>query len=450
MSNEHPMNNEQLNRMRDEEVPRGPFNVTRIFADSAKNATITDVEGREYIDFAGGIGVMGVGHAHPKVVEAVQDQAAKFSHTCFHVVMYEPYVELARRMNQLAPGDFKKKTMFANSGAEAVENAVKIARHATGRDAVIAFEDGFHGRTLLAMGLTSKVMPYKAGFGPFPPEIYRIPYAYCYRCPLKLDHETCGTACAELLEDAFKNYVEAEQVAALVVEPILGEGGFVTPPPDYFPRLKATCERHGIVFVADEVQSGFGRTGRMFAIEHWGVEPDLICTAKSLAAGYPLSGVTGRAELMDDPQVGGLGGTYGGNPVACRAALAVLDIIEEEGLLQRAELIGARIRKAFMDFQEEFEVIGDVRGVGAMVAMELVLHREAKTPADALTKALVGRAAQKGLIMISAGTYGNVIRPLMPLTIEDEVLERGLDILHDSLQEVVREAATPSPVQSGS
>ncbi|MHB8867747.1 MAG: 4-aminobutyrate--2-oxoglutarate transaminase [Thermoleophilia bacterium] len=434
------MTNKELKQARDEQVPRGPFNVTDIFAARASGATITDVEGRDYIDFAAGIGVMGVGHCHPKVVAAAQDQSALFSHTCFHVVMYEAYVELARKMNESTPGDFAKKTVLLNSGAEAVENAVKIARYATGRDAVIAFEDAFHGRTLMTMSLTSKTMPYKKGFGPFAPEIYRLPYAYCYRCPLALEYPGCGVACADLLTDAFKNYVGADEVAAVIAEPVLGEGGFVVPPPEYFPKVKKICEDNGIVFIADEVQSGFGRTGKLFAIEHWGVSPDLITSAKSLAAGYPLSAVTGRAELMDAPHPGGLGGTYGGNPVSCRAALAVFEIIAEEGLLARASAIGERTTAAFRALADDLEVVGDVRGLGAMVALELVTDRTSKAPAADLTKALVARACEKGVIMISAGTYGNVIRPLMPLTIDDATLDRGLDIVAASLREVAAEA----------
>lgn len=432
--------NAELTEQRNRHVPPGPFNVTSIFAQKAQNATITDVEGRDYIDFAGGIGVMAVGHSHPKVVRATQEQAGLFSHTCFHVVMYEAYIELARRMNALAPGEFSKKTMFANSGAEAVENAVKIARYSTGRNAVISFADGFHGRTLLGMSLTSKVMPYKKGFGPFAPETYQLPYAYCYRCPLNLEYPDCGVKCADLLANSFKNYVDPDDVAAVIAEPVLGEGGFVIPPPEYFPKIKKTCEEHGIYFIADEVQSGFGRTGKMFAIENWGVEPDLITSAKAMAAGYPLSGITGRAEVMDAPHVGGLGGTYGGNPVACRAALAVMDIIEDEDLLSRSRSIGNRLTRAFEEMQEDLPVIGDIRSLGAMVGMELVRDPQSREPAPDLTKALIARATAKGLVMISAGTYGNVIRPLMPLTIEDELLEQGLEILQESLTEVAAEA----------
>jgi 4-aminobutyrate aminotransferase / (S)-3-amino-2-methylpropionate transaminase / 5-aminovalerate transaminase len=436
------MTNEELWNAREADVPRGPANVTRFFAASAKNATVTDVEGRDYIDFAGGIGVMNVGHCHPRVVAAVQDQAARFSHTCFHIMPYEPYIDLAARMNEAAPIQGPVKTMFANSGAEAVENAVKISRYATGRNAVIAFEDAFHGRTLLTMTLTSKVMPYKANFGPFAPEIYRLPYPYCYRCPLDLDYRggACGCPCADLLEEAFRNYVGADEVAAIIIEPVLGEGGFVVPPPEYFPKVRSVCDAHDILFIADEVQTGFGRTAKLFAIEHWGVSPDLMTSAKSLASGYPLSAISGRADIMDKPHAGGLGGTYGGNPIALRAALEVFAIIEEEGLLARAARIGARVMEAFRQMQDEIVVIGDVRGLGAMVGMELVLDRGGKTPATDLTKALIGRASQKGLLMISAGTLGNVIRPLAPLTIEDDLLERGLDIIRESLLEVTREA----------
>jgi 4-aminobutyrate aminotransferase/(S)-3-amino-2-methylpropionate transaminase len=330
------------------------------------------VEGKEYIDFAGGIGVMNVGHAHPRVVAAVQQQAQRFSHTSFNVVMYESYVRVAERLNQAVPGDFAKKTMFVNSGAEAVENAVKIARYFTKRDAIIAFEGAFHGRTLLGMTLTSKVLPYKTGFGPFAPEVYRIPYAYCYRCPLSLTYPGCKARCAELLVQAFQQYVEADTVAAVIVEPVLGEGGFVPAPPEYLQRLKAICEANGTLFICDEIQTGMGRTGKMFAIEHCGVAPDILVTAKALGGGYPLAGITGRADVMDAPPPGSIGGTYGGNPVACAAALAVLDIVAQEDLLARAEAIGRRVRESFQALQDRHRVVGDVRGVGAMMAMELV------------------------------------------------------------------------------
>ncbi len=427
---------EDLLRAREESVPRGPFHVTPFFAAEAKGAVIKDVEGREFIDFAGGIGVMNVGHCAEGVVEAIKDQAERFTHTCFHVVMYEPYVELARKMNQITPGRFSKKTMFVNSGAEAVENAVKVARYATGRPAMIAFEDAFHGRTLLALTLTSKVKPYKYGFGPYAPEIYRIPYGYCYRCAFGLEYPSCEIHCADYLKEVFYTHISAENVAAVMTEPVLGEGGFVVPPEGWHRKIKQICEANGILYIDDEVQAGFGRTGKMFAIEHFGVEPDIILTAKSLAGGLPLAGVTGKAEIMDAPHVGGLGGTYGGNPLACRAALAVIETFERENLLDRAEAIGRKVMDRFRKMQEEHEIIGDVRGVGAMVAMELVKDRATKEPAKDETGLLVKKCYEKGLITISAGTYGNVMRILMPLVITDSQLEKGLAILDESLGEI--------------
>ena len=428
------MKTDDLIGLRTENVPRGVFNYFPAFADHAKNAVITDVEGREFIDFAGGIGVMNVGHCHPKVVEAVNRQAAKFSHTSFNVVMYEGYVRLAEKLNQATPGDFAKKTMFVNSGAEAVENAVKIARYYTGRDAVIAFEGAFHGRTLLGMSLTSKVHPYKTGFGPFAPEVYRIPYAYCYRCPLSLTYPGCGGQCAELLREAFNQYVEADTVAAVIAEPVLGEGGFVVAPPEYFRRLKQICEENGIVFICDEIQTGMGRTGKLLAVEYTGVAPDIITTAKSLGSGYPLAGVTGRADIMDSPPPGSIGGTYGGNPIACAAALAVFDIIEEEGLLARAEVIGKRVRERFEGLQVKFPVVGDVRGLGAMMAMELVEDRATKQPAAAFAKEVRSGVFERGAVTLLAGSGDNVFRLLVPLTIEDEVLDRGLGMIEASVE----------------
>ena len=432
---------EELMRRREAAVPRGPFNVTPLFAERAAGATITDVEGREYLDFAGGIGVCNVGHAAPRVVRAVQEQASRYLHTCFHVMMYEPYVALAEALNRIAPGEGASKTLLVNSGAEAVENAVKIARLATGRPAVIAFEDAFHGRTLLAMTLTSKVMPYKQGFGPFAPEVYRAPYAYCYRCPYELEYPGCDLRCAEALEQILQTRVPAEQVAAVIAEPVLGEGGFVVPPAGWHARIKAICEAQGILYIDDEVQAGFGRCARWLAIEHFGVTPDLIVTAKAMGGGLPVAAVTGRAELMDAPHVGGLGGTYGGNPVACAAALAAIETIEQDGLLGRAEVIGARVMARFREMRQRHALIGDVRGLGAMCAIELVRDRETKEPAKDQTAALVRRCYESGLITISAGTHGNVMRVLMPLVITDDQLERGLDILDAALGELSPSAA---------
>jgi 4-aminobutyrate aminotransferase/(S)-3-amino-2-methylpropionate transaminase len=344
---------------------------------------------------------------------------------------------LAEKLNQATPGTHAKKTMFVNSGAEAVENGVKIARQFTGRQAVIAFEGAFHGRTFLGMTLTSKTSPYKTGFGPFMPEVYRIPYAYCYRCPVGLTYPACGACCADLLSDAFEQYVEAKAVAAVIVEPVLGEGGFVAPPPEYFRRLKAICGHHGIVFIADEIQTGMGRTGTMFAIEQAGVVPDIVLTAKSLGAGYPIAAVTGRAEIMDAPPPGSIGGTYGGNPVACAAGLAVFDIIAEEELAFRAVEIGARVRARFEELKERFPVVGDVRGLGAMMALELVEDRATKKPAAALAKQVRAGAFERGVLSLLAGVGDNVVRLLVPLTIDFETLDRGLDILEASLEAAV-------------
>ncbi len=422
--------------LRDRHVPKGPSQATPAFIKEAHGAVMIDTDGRELIDFAGGIGVVNVGHAHPKVVAAIQDQAAKYIHTCFHVAMYEPYVDLAARLNELSPGDHHKKTMFASTGAEAVENAVKIARYATGRPAIIALASAFHGRTLLTMTLTSKVKPYKLGFGPFAPEVYRMPNAYCYRCPFGLKYPSCDVACADYLEEFFIGNVAPEQTAAVIAEPIQGEGGFVTPPPEYFKKLQAICKKYGIALIIDEVQTAMGRAAKLFAIEHWGITPDIITTAKSLAGGLPLSAVTGRAEMMDKPHVGGLGGTFGGNPVACRAALAVLEVLLGDGLLARAEELGQKVRARFDALQKRFEIIGDVRGKGPMLAIELVRDREKKTPATEETKKLVKVCYEKGLVLIACGNFGNVIRTLMPLVITDEQLDRGFAILEAGLQEI--------------
>ena len=424
---------EVLGRTRSKVMAKGYASGTTTYVDHARGAMIYDIEGREYIDFAGGIAVMNVGHSHPKVVAAIQDQAAKFTHTCFMVLPYAPAVDLAERLCRLVPGDFDKAALFINSGAEAVENAVKIARYATKRQGIICFEGAFHGRTLLTMSLTSKVKPYKFGFGPFAPEIYRMPYAYCYRCPFGLHYPDCQTACADHLESFLVSHVAPENTAAVLVEPIQGEGGFITPPPEYFPKLKRICEKYGILLIADEVQSGIGRTGKMFAMEHWGVAGDLTTVAKSLAAGMPLSAVAGRKDIMDSVHLSGVGGTYGANPLSCRAALAVLEIFETEDLLAKGRRLGAKLRQRFDQFQQEFEIVGDVRGIGPMLALELVEDRETKVPAGDAAKKLVAYCHAQGLILLACGGYGNVIRVLMPLVITDEQLERGLAIMADGL-----------------
>jgi 4-aminobutyrate aminotransferase/(S)-3-amino-2-methylpropionate transaminase len=402
----------------------------------AKGAVLVDVDGNRLLDFAGGIGCLNVGHANDAVVAAARAQLGRFTHACFAVTPYEGYVALAERLNRLTPGSFAKKTLFTNSGAEAVENAIKIARAATGRPAVLAFEDAFHGRTLLTMSLTSKVHPYKTGFGPFAPEVYRVPYGYCYRCAYNLTYPECRLHCVDVIEDVFKKYVEAEKVAAVIAEPVLGEGGFVVPPADWLARLRELTARHGILLIADEVQTGFGRTGKLFAIEHSGVVPDILVAAKSLGAGLPLSSITGRAELMDAPVVGGLGGTYSGNPVSLAAAHAVLDEMEKGALLARAEEIGRRVRARAARFQERFRIVGDVRGVGAMWGLELVKDRTTRAPAKEEMAAVTKACYERGLVTITAGTFGNVLRTLMPLVITDAELEEGLDVVEAALATV--------------
>jgi 4-aminobutyrate aminotransferase/(S)-3-amino-2-methylpropionate transaminase len=404
---------------------------TPIFASEAKGALLTDVDGNTFIDFGGGIGVMNVGHADARVVAAVKEQVEKFTHTCFYVTEYEPYVELAEKLNVLVPGDFEKHSFFVNSGAEAVENSVKIARAFTERPAIIAFENAFHGRTLLAMSLTSKVDPYKKTFGPFAPEVYRVPAPYPYRCPAGKDCSGgCQGDCFNFIERAFVGGVDPGSVAAILVEPVSGEGGFLPFPDFYLQRLRQVCDEYGILLIADEIQTGFGRTGRMFCVEHSGVVPDLLTTAKSIAGGLPIGGVTGKAEIMDSVHVGGLGTTYGGNPIACAAALAVLETFEEEDLLSRANVIGERVMGAMREIQENHpDFVGDVRGRGAMVAMEFVKDPESKTPDKERTSRVVEAALQEGLLLLTAGQYSNVIRTLMPFVITDEELEEGLSIL---------------------
>ncbi len=404
-----------------------------VVAHEARGACITDVDGNTFIDFTGGVGVLNVGHSHPSVVAAAQEQIGRFSHTDFTIIPYEPYVELAERIASLAPIGGPVKACFFNSGAEAIENAVKIARLATRRTALIAFDGGFHGRTLMALTLTSKTHPYKAGLGPFAPEVYRAPYPSAYRGP------DAATALAAL-ERLFVTQVAAEDVAAIVFEPQLGEGGFVPAPPEFVQGLRRICDAHGIVLVADEVQTGFGRTGRMFAMEHFGVEPDLMVVAKSIAAGLPLSGVVGRAALMDAPHDGALGGTYVGNPVAIAAALAVLDVFEDEDVLACARAVGETIRARMLAWQGRFSQIGDVRGLGAMLAIEIVRDPATREPAADLATAVVAAAADSGLLLLKAGLHGNCIRVLCPLVITDAELEEALAVWEAALAAVLVDA----------
>jgi len=419
---------------RDAAVPRGVANIHPIVTARAAGAIVEDVDGNRLIDFATGIAVLNVGHSAPEVVAAAQRQLELDTHTCFHVTANEPYIELAERLNALAPGDHETKTMFANSGAEAVENAVKIARKHTGRPAIVVFDHAFHGRTLMAMSLTAKVMPYKQGMGPFAPEIYRLPLAYPYRCPTGGTEETCAESCLAYALDEMHKHIGEENIAAILIEPIQGEGGFVVPAPGFIAGLAEFAAANGIVFIADEIQSGMGRAGRWFAIEDEGVVPDIVLSAKSLGGGLPISAITGRAELMDSVHVGGLGGTYGGNPVAAAAALAVLDKIEAEGLLARSRAVGETIDGRLRAFKDRFGAVGDVRGRGAMRAMELVADRATKEPLDAETMTSLGRSAlERGLIVLTAGTYGNVVRLLPPVTIEDGLLDEGLGLLEEAL-----------------
>ena len=414
--------------LRSSEIPRGVGNTHPIFAARALGAKLWDVDGKEYIDFVGGIGVANVGHSHPKVRKAVAEQLERFTHTCFQIAMYESYVELAERLNKLAPGASKKKTFFVSTGAEAVENAVKIARMHTGRPAVVAFHHSFHGRTLLALTMTGENNPYKQNFGPFANEVYHVPYPYEF-------HGWSATRALEALNELFESEVSPNRVAAIVIEPVLGEGGFVPAPFEFLKALRAIAFEHGIVLVADEIQSGYGRTGKMFAIEHAGVEPDLITVAKSVAAGLPLAGVIGKAEIMDAPTAGGLGGTFGGNPLACAAALAVLDIIEEDHLLERAMEIGKRLEHRFHELKRRHRAIGDVRGLGAMIALEFQDH--GKMTGSAIVQRIGEEARTRGLLLMAAGVKRNVIRVLVPLVIDKEDLETALDRLDESVSAVL-------------
>jgi 4-aminobutyrate aminotransferase / (S)-3-amino-2-methylpropionate transaminase / 5-aminovalerate transaminase len=418
---------------REAAIPRGPYHATPLFAAKAEGAVIEDVDGNRFIDFAGGIGCLNMGHRAPRVVAAIREQLEKYLHLCFSVTPYESYIAVAEKLNALAPGKFPKKTFIINTGAEAVENAIKIARAYTKRPAVICFEDAFHGRTLLTMSLTSKTHPYKTGFAPFASDIYRIPFAYAYRGEKGATAETF----ARHLENAFKRIVAPESVAAVIAEPVLGEGGFVVPPRDYFRILHDICRKHGIVFIADEVQSGIGRTGKWFASEHFGIEPDLITTAKSLGGGLPIAAVTGRAEIMDAPGVGGLGSTFAGNPLSCVAALAAIETIEKEGLLARSTAIGKRFEERARGWQKKWPLVGDVRGLGAMCAIELVRNPDTREPADTETKEVARYCYEHGLITITAGTYDNIMRILVPLAVSDEQFDEGLGVLEAALTSVV-------------
>lgn len=422
------MGNIELFSRRQAAIPRALSHATQVFAHHAKNSEIWDVEGRRYVDFAGGIAVLNTGHCHPRVIAAATEQMNRFTHTCVQVLAYEPYVELAERLNALAPFDGPARTIFFTTGAEAVENSIKIARAATGRSGVIAFAGSFHGRTIMTSALTGKTLPYKRGFGPFPAEIYHLPF------PIE-HHNVTVQESLKALDFLFRADIEPSRVAAIIIEPVQGEGGFYEAPHELLVELRRICDRHGILLIADEVQSGFARTGKMFGFEHSGVQPDLVTIAKSLAGGFPLSGIIGRDHIMQAAEPGGLGGTYAGNPIACAAALAVLDVIEDEQLLARADRIGARIKQRLHELAQRNDTlpIGAIRGPGAMIGFEIFKDRGGTDPDPDMTKRVTARALDHGLVLLSCGVFGNVIRILVPLTVQDEVLEEGLKMLEGAL-----------------
>lgn len=421
--------NAELMARRTAAVPRGVGQIHPIFADHAKNATVTDVEGREFIDFAGGIAVLNTGHLHPKVIASVTAQLNKLTHTCFQVLAYEPYVEVCEKINAKVPGDFAKKTLLVTTGSEAVENSIKIARAATGRAGVIAFTGAYHGRTMMTLGLTGKVVPYSAGMGLMPGGIFRALY------PNELHGVSIDDSIASI-ERIFKNDAEPRDIAAIIIEPVQGEGGFYVAPKEFMKRLRALCDQHGILLIADEVQTGAGRTGTFFAMEQMGVAADLTTFAKSIAGGFPLAGVCGKAEYMDAIAPGGLGGTYAGSPIACAAALAVMEVFEEEHLLDRCKAVGERLVTGLKAIQAKYPVIGDVRALGAMIAVELFENGDSHKPNPTAVAAVVAKARDKGLILLSCGTYGNVLRVLVPLTAPDEQLDKGLAIIEECFAEL--------------
>ena len=433
-----------LHARRERAIPRGLSHATPVYVAKAEGALIEDVDGNILIDLAGGIGCLNVGHRHKVVTSAIHHQVDRFLHTCAQVTPFEDYITLAETMNRITPGEFDKKTFFVSTGAEAVENAVKIARAYTKRPAIVCFEDAFHGRTLLALALTSKTEPYKAGFEPFPSDIYRIPYAYCYRCSYGKSYPSCNIHCGnQAFDEFFRRHVAQENVAAIVVEPVLGEGGFAVPPPEFFVELRGVCDKYGIVLIADEVQTGFARTGAMFACERFRLVPDLIITAKSLGGGLPLAAVTGKAEIMDAADRGGLGGTFAGNPVSCAAGLAAIDTIEKENLCDRAEHLGEQFKQRARAWQQRWPSIGDVRGLGGMCAIELV-QPGTRTPAADETNAITRYCYEHGVVVLSAGSFGNVIRTLMPLVITDTQFDEALDVM----EAAIAAAVTPSKTQT--
>jgi len=420
---------------RNDLIPPGVYLVQPITIAESKGAVMKDVDGNVYIDFTSGIGVTSLGHCVDEVVETISGQAAKLIHSCIHVVNYEPYLDLAQKLTEVTPGSFKKRVILLNSGSEAVENAVKIVRQHTGRPGIISFENSFHGRSYMALTLTGKWDPYKVGFGPFVPGVHFTPFAYCYRCPFHLEYPGCSLHCVHHIEKSvLKTQIPPDQVGAIISEPIQGEGGFIAPPDDYFKEIKKICDAHDIKLIIDEIQTGFARTGKMWAIEHYGVEPDLMTMAKAIASGLPLSAVVARDELMKDVYPGSLGGTYGGNPIACATALKVLELIEREKVVEQAAALGKKLQKRLDEFYDRYEVIGDVRGKGPMLAMELVKDRKTKEPNPEAASKVMKTCLGAGLLTLKAGLYGNCIRLHPPLTIEDELLEKGLTIMEEAFK----------------
>ncbi|KGX88198.1 4-aminobutyrate aminotransferase [Pontibacillus litoralis JSM 072002] len=427
--------NVELHKRRERAVPRAPYNISQVYVDKARGAKVQDVEGKEYIDFAGGIGIQNIGHNHPKVVAAIKEQVDQFIHPCFHVAPYESYITLAERLNALTPGDFAKKTILLNSGAEAVENAIKIARKFTGKSGVISFDRAYHGRTLLTMSLTSKVKPYKHGFGPFANNTYKLPYPYYYRKDSFLSNEEYDDRLVEQFNHFLMLEASPDEIGAIIMEPVQGEGGFIVPSKRFVQGIKRVCEENNILFIADEIQTGFCRTGKLFAMENFDIAPDLTTLSKSIAGGMPLSAVTGRADVMDAAEIGQLGGTFGGSPVACAAGNAVLDVIKEEHLVDKSRVLGEKMMKLLQEMKERHDVIGDVRGLGSMCAIEIIEAEDFKQPNPGLTTTILQACWDKGLMTLKAGTYGNVLRFLPPVVIADEDLERGLAIVDEAITE---------------
>jgi 4-aminobutyrate aminotransferase/(S)-3-amino-2-methylpropionate transaminase len=426
----------ELLKLRNQYVPRGVFQIGPIFIEKGKGAIVEDVDGNEYIDFCAGISTLSVGHCNDEVITAVKEQADKHLHTCFHVLMYESYIKLAQKLAEITPGDFPKQVLLVNSGAEAVENAVKIARRYTGRRGIIAFEHAFHGRTSLAMGLTSQVKYYKYGFGPFDSSIQRFPYPYSYRAPFDMDENKYAEYCVQKIEDSFRTYSPSEEYAAVIVEPVLGEGGFVPPPVSFLKGLRRICDEYKILLIADEVQSGMGRTGKMWAVEHHNVVPDILLSAKGLGGGLVISAVIGRKEVMDSVDIGGIGGTFGGNPLSCVAALKTIEVIENNNLLTRATYLGNITKDRLNVMKQKYSLIGDVRGLGSMMGVELVKNRATKEPASEETAKIRNRCHEYGLLIMTAGALHNVFRFMFPLVIDENELELGLKIFENSVNEL--------------